>query len=407
MITSNDSALMRVLIVGGGVAALETGLALRDLAGERMDITLLAPAGDFVLRPMLVARPFAKGEVTTVPLERAAAEIGARLVRGELARVDATDHEVLTTEGGRIGYDALVVTIGARPVPAFRRALTFTMEAEKDAMNGLLRDLEEGHAHRVAFVVPPGVTWSFPLYELALMTARQVWGMEMDDVEVHLVTPEESPLDLFGRAATDDVRRLLDRARIHLHAGSEAQQLADGSLLLHPSGERIDRARVVSLPRLEGPRVPGLPCDDDGFVPVDRHGRVAGLDGVYAAGDMTTWPIKQGGLAAQQADAIAELLAAEAGADIDPQPYRPVLRGTLITGREEHHMHSTEQGVGVASEQLMWWPPGKVAGRYLAPFLAGEVGDQLMDLPPFSHRSTPVAVALRSDVPTASRSAFS
>ena len=56
------------------------------------------------------------------------------------------------------------------------------------------------------------------------------------------------------------------------------------------------------------------------------------MDGVFAAGDATTFPIKQGGLAAQQADAVAEMVACAAGADIRPQPFRPILRGTLLTG---------------------------------------------------------------------------
>ena len=38
-----------------------------------------------------------------------------------------------------------------------------------------------------------------------------------------------------------------------------------------------------------------------------------GLDGVYAAGDATWYPIKQGGLAAQQADVVATAIAAAVG----------------------------------------------------------------------------------------------
>ena len=56
------------------------------------------------------------------------------------------------------------------------------------------------------------------------------------------------------------------------------------------------------------------------------------LEDVFAAGDIANFPIKQGGLAAQQADAAAEAIAAEAGAQVDPQPFKPVLRGILLTG---------------------------------------------------------------------------
>ena len=72
--------------------------------------------------------------------------------------------------------------------------------------------------------------------------------------------------------------------------------------------------RVVALPLLHGPQLAGAPAESDyGFIPVDVHGRVKGLQNVYAAGDSTNFPIKQGGLATQQADAVASHLGLAAG----------------------------------------------------------------------------------------------
>jgi sulfide:quinone oxidoreductase len=102
---------------------------------------------------------------------------------------------------------------------------------------------------------------------------------------------------------------------------------------------------------------------------------VRGAEDVYAAGDGTNFPIKQGGLRTQQADAAAEHIAAQFGADIEPQPFHPVLRGMLITGGESmslEHPLTGGEGEGMASSDYLWWPPHKVSGRYLAPFLAGE-----------------------------------
>ncbi len=65
----------------------------------------------------------------------------------------------------------------------------------------------------------------------------------------------------------------------------------------------------MALPRLRGPRIGGIPQTFDGFVPVDSFGMVSGTQDVYAAGDITTFPVKQGGIAAQQADAAAEAIA--------------------------------------------------------------------------------------------------
>jgi sulfide:quinone oxidoreductase len=123
---------------------------------------------------------------------------------------------------------------------------------------------------------------------------------------------------------------------------------------------------------IEGPGVPGLPHDPNGFTPIDEHARVEGAKDVYAAGDGTNFAVKQGGLATQQADAAAEHIAATLGADLDPEPFKPVLRGQLITGAESLHMRhglTGGQGEGIASMDYLWWPPQKVAGKYLSGWL--------------------------------------
>ena len=121
----------------------------------------------------------------------------------------------------------------------------------------------------------------------------------------------------------------------------------------------------------------GLPHDGEGFIPVDTHARIQHLDDAYAAGDATTCPIKQGGVAAQQADAAAETIAAELGAELEPQPFRPVLRGLLLTGATPRYMRAEVAGGRgdhwPVSESALWWPPDKIAGRYLAPYLATEL----------------------------------
>jgi sulfide:quinone oxidoreductase len=124
-----------------------------------------------------------------------------------------------------------------------------------------------------------------------------------------------------------------------------------------------------------GPGIAGLPADERGFIPIDDHARVGGVDDVYAAGDGTTFPIKQGGLGTQQADAAAEHIAARFGAPVEPQPFHPILRGQLLTGEESLHLQQDVAGgagEGAASADYLWWPPHKVSGRYLAPWLEGD-----------------------------------
>jgi sulfide:quinone oxidoreductase len=189
-----------------------------------------------------------------------------------------------------------------------------------------------------------------------------------------LVTPEPVPFALFGVDAAEHVLGLLTQADIELRVGVGAELDDAHTLVLQPGGERLRADRIVALPRVRGPRIEGLPADEDGFIPVDPHGGVHGAPHVHAAGDVTNFPLKQGGLACQQADAAAESVAALAGASIQPEPFRPVLRGALATGATPYFMRSSLSGRAEGDEagavQPLWWPPAKVAGRRLAPFLA-------------------------------------
>jgi sulfide:quinone oxidoreductase len=368
----NSISPLRVVVAGGGIAGLEALLALHDLGEGELELTLIAPNPDFVLRPLIVAEPFAVGHRDRVPLTEVAGHLGANLVRDELVGVDPGERLALCASGDEVPYDVLVLATGAHQfAPYASGALTFGLTSDPMAFNGLLSDIEAGHCPSVAFVVPPGTSWALPLYEVALMTAHQAWSMSRDDTSYTLITPEASPLAVFGDEASAAVAELLDHAGIAVEAGVHAEVLPGGQVRLTPGSRRLAFNRIVTLPLVAGPRLTGVPVDARGFVPVDEFGRVSGLDGVYCAGDASDFAIKQGGLATQQADAVAAHIAAGAGADLEPQPFRPVLRGRLLTGDKDRFLRHEVAGAagGEASENELWWPPAKVSGLYLSPWL--------------------------------------
>ena len=191
-----------VLIAGGGPAAIEAALALHRLAGDRIATTLLAPESDFTYRPSSVLSPFAAGGATTYPLERMATDIGFTHVRGRMASVDAPAHTVTTVTGEVLSYDVLIVASGARPVDPFHGAVTFSGSlTDQERLHGIVQDVEGGYLNRIAFVMPPSATWPLPLYELALMLAERAFSMGAK-LDLHFVTPEPSPLALFGPEAS-------------------------------------------------------------------------------------------------------------------------------------------------------------------------------------------------------------
>jgi sulfide:quinone oxidoreductase len=363
----------KVTIVGGGVAALEALIALRGLAEERVDLELITPRAQWAYRPMAVAEPFGLGEAKTYDLVQVARDHRAALHLAGIQSVDSAAHEITTWDGRSLPYELLLLAVGAQPAVAIPGSITVRGPGYTGRFRSVLRELDERRIRRVAFAVPAGASWPLPLYELALMTGAHVAERGLRKVELSFVSPEQAPLEIFGTEASAAVAQLLDERGIEFHGGHHSSEVRDGELVLVP-GPNLDAQRVVSLPRLRGPFLAGLPNDPDGFIPTDLHGLVDGEADVYAAGDATTGPIKQGGVATQQADAAAEAIAARAGAPVEARAFRPVLRGLLLTGGPAKFMRAEVSGApdqpAVASTSALWWPPSKIAGRWLAPYLA-------------------------------------
>ena len=359
---------MRVLIAGGGIAGLELLLALRVLAGARVAITLLTADAELAPPAMTVAEPFGRGGAQTYAWADIAADQHATVVIDKLVEIDTATRLAFTHGGRRLPYDILALATGARRVAPFQGALTFGVGEDTSAeLRAIIAGAVSGEVSSIAFALPSPSCWPLPLYELAMLTAHEL-REHASDATIRLVTAEDQPLGLFGSAAADAVIPMLDALGIELITGARPLGAADGALRVADGWLGADR--VVTLARSAARSIPGVPHDRAGFVPVDVHGRVRGEPRVYAAGEVTSFPLRQGGLAAQQADAVAEAIAADCGAGNDPAPFRPVLRGRLLTSGAPLYLQSRPSGQSIASTRALWSPPEKVAGRFVAPYLA-------------------------------------
>ena len=314
----------RVLIAGAGVAGLETLMALRALAAGRVELALVAPDDEFVYRPLTVEAPFAVGRTRGLPLREAADEAGAAFFAATVEAVDTEAGAVITSDGHRLEYDALVLAVGAEAMPAVANVLTWDDRSDAEILGGLLRDVEEGYSRSLAIVIPPGPGWPLRGYELALFITLQASGMGVD-VQTTIVTPEPAPLALLGPRAVASMANELQLAEVAVVSAAhvDVERAHTSTVLLEPSGQRLEVDRVLALPVLRGRRVSGVPADAAGFIAVDEHCRVPGVRGVWAAGDGTAFPLKSGGFAAEQADVAAEDIAAAAGVAIEPRAFDP------------------------------------------------------------------------------------
>jgi sulfide:quinone oxidoreductase len=276
------------------------------------------------------------------------------------------------------------LAIGARRETSADWTLTFTGPEDVASFQRLLarisRGARQGVVTRLAFVVPPGAGWPLPAYELALATARRLDRRGVRDaVRLTLVTAEERPLEVFGARASAAIADDLRSAGITVISGVVETRWSWGRLHLRPAGS-VAVERVVGLPRLRGPWIAGVPADADGFMKTHSDGRVVGLRDVYAIGDATTYPVKQGGVGCQQADLVAGAIAAEAGGRDLPPPVEPALRAQLWDDERGRGLaidlaDGRPVGEGKTWRTAALWPwHHKVSCRFLSPFLEDLVG---------------------------------
>ena len=364
---------LKVLIVGGGVAALEAALALGEFGASSVEITILAPEHEFVYRPMSVGEPFGYQTARRYSLDRIASDIGAELISDRFKWLDPVTRVVHTEAGEQLPYQALLLALGARLYPRYPHAITIDDARMDEQLHGLIQDIEGGYIHSLAFVIPSGHAWQLPAYELALMAAARAYDVSAE-LEITLVTPEDAPLAIFGQSAGAGVEELLEKAGIVTITSAHCEVPEPGKVTINPGPRHVEADRVIALPELHGPSVGGVPTGGHGgFIPTDAYGKVRDLEAVWAAGDATDFAIKHGGIAAQQADTAAQAIAAFAGLTSEPAPFHPTIHATLLTGGKPRYLSAHITG-GHGSSSFITdapntRPPAKIDAKRLAPYL--------------------------------------
>lgn len=360
MVELRPNSSPEVLVYGGELAALETALALVANAGDRLRVTILSPARDLSVRTAAIGTRSGDKASARFDLGALAAELGFGFLSGLIAAVDDERGEVRTIAGERITYDRLVVTSGARPRASLPGAATCWGPADSTLLERVLGTLHGGGAVKVVFAVPDSCRWTLPTYELALAAAEKARTEGLTATRMSLVTYEDAPLELLGEPAVSAISEEFAAAKIDLLTGVNPVSFDGEALRLAPEGS-VAADLAIAMAVQSGRRIGGLPADENGFLPVDSHGRVEGCNHVWAAGEATGFPVREPGIAAQQARAVAASIASELGAPVDAERFRPVLNGTL-----QRRDSAVPAGNGSGRPfPLLWWPPDQLAGRHL------------------------------------------
>jgi sulfide:quinone oxidoreductase len=338
---------LHAVIVGDGPAATEVAVVVREHVGAPVRLTFVAPAPVDAPQPLQIAAPFTPARRPCRDFADLAASLGAELRHGVVAEVDADHHRVRLADGATVEYDVLVLAPGAQARPVLGSAgLTLYGDAGPAAVQRVIAEIGPEDLRSLAFIIPPGVTRALSLYELAVQVGAAS-RKRRSAVRLRLFTPERAPLERFGAHVAITLTRLLSTSGVEVVTEAAVFEGIDGRLRLGAADRFLAEDRVVALPVLEGSALRGVPANAGGFFPIDEHGRVIGLDDVFAAGDATSTPVKHIDVTCAQAGAVADMIAARAGAPVTPMPWAKAI--------SEHRLGDHEIGV------LRWGDPARPA----------------------------------------------
>lgn len=330
------SAKPRVLVLGGGFAALESAFLLRMRLHDDVDLSLVSDRDEFVFRPNSIYVPFgADPESLLVDLRKPLSKRSIAFHEGRVADVDPDAKLVSLADGQRLGYDKLIVATGAgmRPdeIPGLsEHAQTiWTTESMRGVGEAFMRVRDaaaSGEERRVLFLIPPNNKCAGPLYEIVFML--ETWLRRAGvagKVQITWSTFEHSYIQAFGPRLHEVVTTEFAQRGIDGHVEEVVTEIRAGEAVYADGSTRAFDELIAFPPYIAAVDYDGLPTDERGFVATDLETRlVTGHDDVYAPGDAGDFPIKQAFLAFLQADAVANHIACDVTGRAFDEGFDPV-----------------------------------------------------------------------------------
>ena len=272
-------------------------------------------------------------------------------------------------------------------------AITFRGPGDTRRLGLLFEEYAGGELRRLVFAVPDERSWALPAYELALLAASTLAAREVYTVTLAIVTPEPAPLAVFGERASAAVAELLEEAHITVHTATRPERHSDGRLIT--DGDEVPADRVVALPDCSAGA--WRACLMTRTASSQQMPTGGWRDSTTSTPPATLPPTRSSRAGSRHSrDAAAEAIAARLGAELQPRPFAPVLRGLLVTGRATRYLEADLASPGTAStaRPALWKPSGKVLGRHLLRYLGAEDVVERAASPP-RDKGIPLEVELR------------
>ncbi len=319
-----DTRMKKIVILGSGFAAVA---AVRELRRRRVDadITVVSPRCELVYLPSLIWLPsgLRRGDDLRVPLQNWFKRQNVNWFMGSVQQLADGGRRVIT-DHGELENDYLVIATGGRylrKLPGIEHAIIpcegiASAEAIRDRLATL-----DGGSIAIGFATnpkEPGAVRGGPMFEFlfGIDTLLRQQGRR-DKFKLTFFNPSAQPGQRLGGAAVTKMLAHMAQQGIETHLGHKPLRFEADKVVTE--GGEIPADLILFMPGLTGPawlEDSGLPLSDGGFVAVDETCRARGMERVFVAGDVGSFPgpewlAKQAHQADLQAVAVAENIAAE------------------------------------------------------------------------------------------------
>ena len=301
-----DSALPRLVIIGGGFAGITL---VKEVSDRHFQIVVIDRNNYHTFQPLLyqVATGGLEPDSIAYPLRKYVKRFGKLFFR--LADVEKIDPEqkMLYTSEGNLSYDYVVIATGARTNFFGNSQLekyTMGMKNVPEALNLrslILQNLEKAIVTKnllerqalMNFVIvgggPTGVELAGALAELKRFVFREEYhDLKMEDMQVFLIEGSPKLLGNMSEKASRKTLAFLTEMGVKVMLNCRINDY-NGAKVELENGDPIPSDNVVWAAGIKAVPVPGLEAamhQPSGRLFTDAFNQVKGFDSCYALGDV-------------------------------------------------------------------------------------------------------------------------
>lgn len=283
-----------ILILGGGIGGMVTARDLRKHLGDQHKIILVDKNAFHTFQPSYfwlvigwrtpadITKPFA-------PLEK----YGIEFHQGEIMDILPEEQKVIT-DREVLYYDYLVISIGTENdfdvIPELRN-VSHTFYTFEGAIE-LSKIIPRFPGGSINIIVPELDHKYLPApYDTAFLLSSFYKKREMYNIDINIITPEQSPLEFAGKEISGQIQELLDQNKIKLYSNTIIKSIDPQKKIIHTDNSRdISYDLLISIPKHRPIRLPHRKSlmDDEGWFIVDKYSLQTSYKNIYAIGDATS-----------------------------------------------------------------------------------------------------------------------